>query len=473
MSPSQRAAVRAGASGSGSSPSKGIVRLALPLVVSFGLRSLYSVVDTLYAAQLEGVGDASVAAIGFTAPIEFLMTACWVGTSNGLTAKLATAMGARQEERVEELLRAAAKIVYALVAAFLVVAAGAWLVAERLGLEPVVGRQLAIYATVLLAGSAVTTFWSILPDSLVKAHQDTRGTMWAGLISGGTNVFLNTLFTFVFGMGIFGIALSTVLGRVFALAFALRRARQHEERRRAASSDAIAPSDAIASRIAARGSPVQEILSIAVPSGATFVLMSVEAFAVNWIVVETPDSTAAVAAWSVFATLSRLLSMPIIAIGVAMLPLVARLWGEGDVPGIRRQIRTATLFGLGYLLLCVTPIALFMAEHLARLFAESGEARVLVVQGMLWLPAATFAAAPFFPIRSAFEGMSAPRPGLVVSVVRVGVLVIPLTFVATRILPEFGLAAIQGAYAGSTLGALIGSVWLALWMQKHLRQHAP
>ncbi|NIL99693.1 MAG: hypothetical protein GTN89_01755, partial [Acidobacteria bacterium] len=81
---------------------------------------------------------------------------------------------------------------------------------------------------VLIGGSAFTTFWSIIPDSLVKAHQDTRSTMWAGIWTNVINVGLNTLFLFVFGWGIFGIALSTVLGRIGGLVYSLARARVHE-----------------------------------------------------------------------------------------------------------------------------------------------------------------------------------------------------------------------------------------------------
>ena len=67
---------------------------------------------------------------------------------------------------------------------------------------------------------AWTTFWSIIPDSLVKAHQDTRSTMWAGICTNVVNVGLNTYFLFVLDWGVFGIALSTVLGRIAGLIYA-------------------------------------------------------------------------------------------------------------------------------------------------------------------------------------------------------------------------------------------------------------
>ena len=55
-----------------------VLRMAAPLVVSFWMRSLFTFVDTVFAATL---GDASVAAIGLSIPFEFLMIAVWVGLS--------------------------------------------------------------------------------------------------------------------------------------------------------------------------------------------------------------------------------------------------------------------------------------------------------------------------------------------------------------------------------------------------------
>src|SRR5207245_2795872 len=90
-----------------------------------------------------------------------------------------------------------------------------------------------LYVGVLVSGSALSSFWSIIPDSIVKAHHDTRSTMWAGIWSNMINVGLNTLFLFVFHWGIFGIAFSTVVGRLGGLIYALRKAAGHEASRKA------------------------------------------------------------------------------------------------------------------------------------------------------------------------------------------------------------------------------------------------
>ena len=88
-----------------------VLRMAAPLVVSFWMRSLFTFVDTIYAATL---GDASVAAIGLSIPFEFLMIAIWVGLSNSLTSHLARAMGAGEGEKIRQYLRSSWVMVLAM-----------------------------------------------------------------------------------------------------------------------------------------------------------------------------------------------------------------------------------------------------------------------------------------------------------------------------------------------------------------------
>ena len=211
-----------------------VLRMSAPLMVSFVMRSAFTFVDTIYAA-IEG--DAAVAAIGLTFPFEFVMIAFWVGLSTGLTSVLSRAMGAKQGRRIEQYLQATWRLAWLVSPIFLLLGAAIWFIAPQFGLEEDVYRSFRIYGTVLIGGSALTTFWSVIPDSVVKAHQDTRSTMWAGIWSNVTNLALNTLFLFVFGWGVFGIALSTVIGRIAGLVYALRKAAAHEAKRLAAAED--------------------------------------------------------------------------------------------------------------------------------------------------------------------------------------------------------------------------------------------
>lgn len=441
-----------------------LLALAGPLVISFWLRSAFAWVDTIFAstlfdAQGDSLGDASIAAIGLTLPFEFLLTACWVGSSNGLTARLAAAMGAGEGDRVEQLKRASRRIIQGLGVLFLALAAGIWLFAERVGLDPLVAQQFRIYATILIGGSAFTAFWAVLPDSLVKAHHDTRSTMWAGVFSSITNVILNAVFVFVFEWGMFGIALSTVLSRIAGLSYAVGRARAHEVARRLRDDQG---------RPGLYGSPVRSILALSIPSAITYLLMAVEALAVNGMLANRADSTSLLAAWSIFDRSVRFLAMPLIAVSVAMLPLAARLSGEGAVGALRRELSVGMRAGLVYVIAVVTPLALFLGPWVAHALSDSPATAEFGAGSMVWVPLAVYGFLPFLLARATFDGLQRPRPGLVASILRAALLVIPLVWLGMEFHSRLGVTAIEGACIGFGTGTLISGLGLWIWTTRKL-----
>ena len=113
--------------------------------------------------------------------VEFMMIAVWVGMSTGLTSNFSRAMGAGEETKLQQDLKASWTLVLLCIPVFLLLGVFCWVFAGRLAPDPEVARQFAIYGSVLVAGSALTLFWSVIPDSIVKAHGDTKATLGSGI----------------------------------------------------------------------------------------------------------------------------------------------------------------------------------------------------------------------------------------------------------------------------------------------------
>ena len=338
-----------------------LFQMSAPLVVSFVMRAAFTFVDTIYAAT---IGDSAVAAIGLTVPFEFLMIAIWVGMSTGLTAALSKSMAAGEGGKIEQYLRAAWRMAWIVSPVFVALGAFIWFAAPQYGLPDEVFRSFRVYAAVMLVGSAFTAFWSVVPDSIVKAHQDTRSTMWAGIASNIINLVLNTIFLFVFHWGIFGIAFSTVLGRVGGLVYALNKAKQHEDRRRDAGTHTMPGVDP---------TPYWRQLSLALPAGLTFVLTAVEMAIINGMLAGFGTATAAIAAYSIYHRVLLFAMNPLIAMSVAMLPFASRLVGKQDWDGLRQGIRQSLLASAAYSMVVVGPLMVLIGPWLAGTLAESAE----------------------------------------------------------------------------------------------------
>lgn len=452
--------------------SPSILRLSAPLVVSFWLRSAFAWIDTIFAAQLEhlegtpGLGDASIAAIGLALPFEFLTIACWVGASNGLTTRLAAAMGAQEDQKVAQLKKASLRLIGGLSVLFLGVAALIGALAPRVLEDPLLARQFQIYGVILIGGSALTSFWAILPDSIVKAHQDTKGTMWAGLLSSVVNVALNAWFVFGMGWGIAGIAASTVLSRLASLAYAWQRAAGHERRRLA---DGQPRNDATFVR------PLAAILTLALPGAVTYLLLAGEAMVVLALIgalTEGEEQVSLLAAWSIFDRMLRFLVMPGVACSVALLPLAARYSGQGNYAAIRRDWATAERAGWIYSLVFVLPAMGLLGSWVARGLSDTEQTQVLAQQGMPWVALGVAASVPFFLARATLDGVQRPRPGLIASIMRAVFFYVPAIALGLWLAKKMGWSPMHGIAAGACFGTIAGSLLIRNWLGRQLEELA-
>jgi MATE family, multidrug efflux pump len=430
--------------------------MAAPLVVSFWMRALFTFVDTAYAAYL---GDAAVAAIGLSIPLEFLMIACWVGVSTGLTSCLSRAMGAREGAKIEQLLATSRRIIWALIPIFGALALGVVVWAPHMRLDSQVASMFRIYAGVLVGGSAFTAFWSILPDSIVKAHHDTRSTMWAGIWSNLINVALNTLFTFVFHWGIFGIAFSTVVGRFGGLVYALRKAAMHEAARKASDFDTSPALDP---------APLRSISRLAIPAALTYSLMAVESSLVNWLLAGQPDDTSQIAAYGIYYRVLMFAMMPFIAASVAVLPFAARRFGEGRIGEIRNALRQLWIVSGAYCLVILAPALLMGGPALARLLAESPVTARLTASVLLMVPLACLVTVPLQLCRPVFEGLQRGGPGLVMAILRYVVLALPCAPLGMVAALRLGWPALYGIVAGLMVASAASSTLFLAWMRRAL-----
>jgi Na+-driven multidrug efflux pump len=435
--------------------------MATPLVISFWMRAAFAFVDTAYAAT---IGDAAVGAIGLTAPFEFLMIALWVGLSTGLTSNLSKAMGSREGEKTQQYLRTTWTLVLWASPALGLVGAGIWFYAPHMGLAADLTSSFQIYGTVLVAGSSITAFWSIIPDSVIKAHQDTRSTMWAGIWSNLINVSLNTLFLFVFHWGVFGIALSTVLSRFGGLIYALNKAASHEARRKAADQDHRPGRDPL---------PYRSILSLAVPSSLTFALMATETGVVNFLLSKLPAATEAIASYSIYYRVVLFALNPVIAAGVALLPYSALRFGRNDLDGVRKGLRQAGIASLVYSVVVVGPVMIPLAPVLAKWLAEAPLTAEYATFALRLVPLACLFGAPFLLCRPVFEGMHRGGPGLIMAAIRYLVLTVPMAWIGVRIAERMGYPGLYGLVLGLLAVGAIASAAFSIWLLAALGRAEP
>lgn len=451
---------------------KTLIALAWPLMISFTLRSLLTSIDVVYAGHLS---DTAVAAIGLFFPIEFCFIAFWVGTSSALTSHLSKAMGEKSEGQISQLLKTAGGLVAVLSVFFACLGGVLWIVAPHLGLELGVVEEFRVYGTTAMIGIACCAFWSVLPDSLIKAHHDTRSTMVAGLISGVGNVVLNTLFVLVFEWGVFGIGLATGLARLGSLLYALYRARKLEAARRERWPTEPAPRKRYGKRpgfteAGLYNRPLAALLALGIPSALTYTLMSTESFLVNWVLSRFEDSTAAIAAYAIYHRAIMLSLMPVIATGVAVLPFVARMAGEGRYDEVRSQIKNAFFLAFGFVVVVVVPSTWLGADWVASVLSKGAKTRDLASFAIRYaVPLGALVSIPFILCRPTFEALQRGGPGLVMAFIRYLCLSAPLALLGAHIARSLDQDPFGGLIFGLLSGSLLVSIGFLGWLVRTLQ----
>ena len=452
-------------------PNKTLSQLALPMVISFTVRFLFTIVDTVYAAEIKDEEPAAVAAIGLFIPVQVIFIALWVGLSAGFTASISQAFGAKDEPRVKLLKHAMRRILVALAPVCWLTAAAIWLIVPSLELGASLEESFLTYSLILVIGMPLAGFLSIYPDSIVKAHHDTVSTMIAGVSSTITNVVLNTVFVFAFGWGLAGIAVATLLSRYAGFAYAVRRTRALERERLAEEWPPTQPGNT-----PQRG-PTAAILTLAIPGGLAYLLLLLEELLVAKLLTALPDKEIVLASYGVYNRLLSLAIMPASATAVALLPYVARLIPEGRIGDILRDLPRALGQALLLGLILAIPTGWIFAESLAgyfisdgRGFANAEEAKGHATSYLRLLPLAALCVIPYLMFRPVFEAANRAKLGSRLVVFKTLALALPLILAGRFLGPKLGMDPMMGLLSGMIASTVLASAMAVVFGRAVLRE---
>nr|HMR11380.1 MATE family efflux transporter [Polyangiaceae bacterium] len=202
-----------------------LVRLAWPTAISMLSFSIQTLVDTLFVGRL---GARELAAVSLGGVVAFSLICFGFGLLRSTKVAVSQAVGAGNAERVGEILRAAVWL--SLLLGVVTIAAGRFVHSHVVALGPdlVSGQLAARYVDVRNLG-AVPFLFAVAVREALYGTGNARLPLRAALAANATNVVLDALLIFGFGLGVEGAAWATVGAAVvesFILLAALPRARE-------------------------------------------------------------------------------------------------------------------------------------------------------------------------------------------------------------------------------------------------------
>jgi len=396
------------------SPWRVILLFAAPLLVGNVVQQLYQVIDAVVVGRYLGIN--SLAAVGATGSLLFLLLGFAWGLTSGFAIPTAQAFGAGDAVGVRRSV-AAGTILTGITSVILMV--GAPLVAE-LGLRlmntpPELLREAVVFAQISFLGAGATMFFNYLA-AIIRAIGDSRTPLVFLAISCGLNIVLVIVLVGPLGWGVAGAAIATVASQAVSVLLCL------EYMRRRVPELHVRRDDWRVSR-----TEIALHLRLGLPMGFQASIIAIGTLAVQVRLNELGAD--AVAAYTSASRVDGLGVALLQSLGLAVSMFVAQNYGGGRPDRIRRGVLQGTWMSIGASVL-LGALFITLGTPLIQIFVgdQSDAVGAMGVQMLVVNGACYSVLGVLFVLRGALQGlghtMVPTATGVIELVMRVGAAVV-------------------------------------------------
>lgn len=416
-------------------PIPGLIgRLAVPTIISMLITSFYNMADTFFVGKLS---TSATAAVGVVFPVMAIIQAlgffCGHGSGNSISRRL----GSKDTLAAREL--ASTGFFLAFTLGILLMILGLIFLeplSYLLGSTDTILPYTKAYLRVILLGAPYMTAQLVLNNQI--RFQGNAFYAMIGITAGGVlNVILDPIFIFVFGLGISGAAIATILSQFVSFCLLLA---------------GIRISRCIPIHLRnVRVSPerLREIAGGGLPSLFRQGLGSVATMTLN--VTANPYGDAAIAAMSVVSRITMFANSALIGFGQGFQPVCGFNYGAGKYGRVKEAfwfcVKVSTV-----ILLAISIVGGILSGHLIGIFRDDAEV-IRIGTTTLRFQCLTFVLNGWIIMNNMMmQTMGKTLPATVLAGARQGLFFIPALLLLPRLL---GLTGIQSAQAVSDVFTFI------------------
>jgi len=199
-----------------------IKQYAVPGIIAMTASSLYNMVDSIYIGHIPDVGSLSIAGLAITFPLMNISTALGTLVGVGAATMISVLLGQKNYTVASKVLsnEVTLNVLTGLIFTFVTLM---WMdpILRFFGASDATLPFARSYMIIISLGNIVTHLYFGL-NSVVRSSGNPKLAMGLTLFTVISNAILDPIFIFVFGMGIQGAAIATVLCQLMSLAYTLR-----------------------------------------------------------------------------------------------------------------------------------------------------------------------------------------------------------------------------------------------------------
>ena len=427
---------------------KAVMKMAVPSVISSLVTVLYNMADTFFVGQ---TGDPlQVAAVSLTNPIFILMMAFANMLGMGGSAVLSRALGEKKEERAKNtssFVTYASLIIGILFAAVLIIF-----------MDPILALfgadeqtyEFARGYTFHISYGAPFIIWSAASSFILRVEGASKEAMIGNMIGTIANIVLDPIFISTFGMGAAGAAIATTIGNVLAclyyLWYFLKKSRLFSIHFR---------------YFTCRNGILVKICTIGLPTAIFSGLMSVSTIILNQILVAYGN--APVAAIGIVFKANMFITFLQMGLANGVQPLFGYNYGSGDKERFQAVERFTKICCV---IVGVASVILYYIgkDPIIRIFIDDNEVVAYGVQMLIGYMLSGPVIGILFTNMNCMQSVGHAFPATVLSVLRQGILLIPLLYLLNAL---FGL---NGVIYGQSITDYIAVLLSIFFWQRTKKQ---
>lgn len=196
-----------------------LIRFALPLFFGNLFQQLYNAVDSLVVGNF--CGNEALAAVSSSGSLQHLLIGFFQGMFVGASVLISKCYGAMDDKGVDDAIHTT--VLFSVGMGVILTILGVIftpVILQWMGTPETVMSNSVTYFRIYCMGLMGMILYNTT-NGIFNALGDSRHPLFYLIISSGTNVILDLLFVGVFGMGVAGAALATVLGQVLSAVLGL------------------------------------------------------------------------------------------------------------------------------------------------------------------------------------------------------------------------------------------------------------
>ena len=403
-----------------------VLSMALPMVISMLVNSLYNIVDSYFVAK---ISEEAMTALSLVYPIQNLITSIAVGFSIGVNATIAFYLGAGNQKKADK--AATDGVIFNIVHGALLLI-GCWLGMPAFlrfftSDETVIAYGLT-YSRIAFSFSIIITvgiaFEKIFQS--VGRMKVSMVSMMAGCIA---NIVLDPVFIFGIGpvpaMGIQGAAIATGIGQVITLLVYLWFVVFRPLPVRITFTKWYLDKDILG-----------RLYGIGVPATFNMALPSFLITALNTIL--TAFSGTYVLVLGVYYKLQTFLYLPANGIIQGIRPLIGYNYGAGEKERVKQIYRFALTLIIG-IMIVGTGLCEFLPGQLMGLFTNNPDTLAAGVIALRMICLGFVVSSVSVTFSGTLEGLGKGLPSFIISLLRYVVIIIPAAFVLSRFFEAQGV----------------------------------